>query len=296
MGRKGALKRITPSTDVTGGNEDEDLEQQRTIPPKRRNMITSSSNSDSSKLMEEVIKINQAINQTNNTMVSNFKEVKEAVFQISTAIKKVEENVEQLNVRVGINENTISSHQSEIEYLQIQARRLNLIIVGIAESLGESSEMLSKKVQDLFTKTLEINDIAIPTDGCFRFGKSRPGNPRNIKVKLCTELHRETILAKRNLLKDKKLNIFINEDLPYSVMTRRRQLRLERNKARLSGKQAQMKGDLLIIDKNKYKIENGTLIQVNSAYQQRQQTTQSLPASFAETASSSSSSSTSHSL
>lgn len=165
---------------------------------------------------------------------NEIKEFKEAVNLISTTIRKVEEDVEKLQEVVGKNEYNISFHQSEIEYLQIQIRKLNLIIVGLEESSDETKELLEKKVQEVIKNTLEIKDISISTDGCFRIGKIYVGKHRNIKIKLCTELHREAILSKRHLLKEKKLNIYINEDLPTSVLIGRINLRLECSKARMA--------------------------------------------------------------
>jgi hypothetical protein len=81
-------------------------------------------------------------------------------------------------------------------------------------------------------------------------------------VKFIREFHRNAVLQGRKLLREKRIPVFINEDLPPETVKRRYQLRMECNKASQAGKRTRLLGDKLIIDDVTYIIdEEGRFVQ-----------------------------------
>ena len=113
---------------------------------------------------------------------------------------------------------------------------------------------------------LELENV--PVDSAYRVGQFRLDNkPRNVKIKFVCESHRNKVFAKRHITRDKRINIFINEDLPPTTQKRRALLRTECNKAYKLGKKTRLLGDRLIIDGLAYEINDEEKL-VLSAYQQ----------------------------
>jgi len=132
--------------------------------------------------------------------------------------------------------------------MEIRERKSRLVIVGLAETLNETYEQLRNQINNFFTKDLEIKGSKISFDGFFRIGRKLENKPRNVKINFASEQHRDMIWEKRNHLFQKKINIYINEDLPFSVLERRKILTDEGRKARSTGKTARLSGDNLVIN------------------------------------------------
>jgi hypothetical protein len=109
--------------------------------------------------------------------------------------------------------------------------------------------------------TMELNANVL-VDTVFRLGKKNITKPRNVKVTFVTLEARNLVYTSRIILREKKVNIFINEDLPHDIPNKRKLLRDEFKKAKQMGKNATLKGDILTINNANYEIDfNNRLVE-----------------------------------
>lgn len=228
---------------------------------------TETTTNDIAKLIKDQrTMINDGFKNLKDEIKDEIKLVKATVDLIQDSIKNVESKVQFLESKVEVNSENLKAQRNEIEILQQQVKKLNVVIVGMTDFLNETEEELRNKLQDLFSNSLEINNRKIHVDVCYRMGRFSAIKQRNILVKFNTESDRKEVMEKRNLLKEKKLRIYINEDLTKSVLLKRKLLREECTKLRLQGKNASVKGNFLVIENKKYIMEEGIVKQLNANY------------------------------
>lgn len=123
----------------------------------------------------------------------------------------------------------IKDYATELEdyilQLDTASRKRNLVITGLSESKGESSDFLVLKVFNFFqpyVSTLETTDI----DCAYRIGK-KSAKSRPIICKFVCEKTRNEVYAIRNELNDdaSTTKVYLNEDLPQIINNRRSDFR-----------------------------------------------------------------------
>ncbi len=137
--------------------------------------------------------------------------------------------------------------------LEAYGRRDNLIFDGIPEVKDESCFNLVKEVM--------VNQMNIPNAAYFRFDRChrlhtlahKPNSPKPIIVKFNWYQDRDFIWSKRFDLKGS--NIFLREDFPGIIDSRRRALAPVLNAARRQDRNAAIIGDNLIFRKKRYTWE-----------------------------------------
>ena len=135
----------------------------------------------------------------------------------------------------------------------MELRKLNLMVVGLADDVSENDQSLRIKLQNLITEKFTQSEVII--DKAYRFGKFEHGFTRPIKIQYRYESHRDLIWNNRNNLRTMKTSIFINEDLPPLTQNRRRILRNECNKFFKLGHSTRLLGNKLFIDSVCYELD-----------------------------------------
>ena len=156
--------------------------------------------------------------------------------------------------------------------LETYLRRQNLVIEGVNESENED---VQNKVTNLLADKCKIVLRAIEIDKIHRYGKSVAGRPRPIIIRFMSHSSRDRILFTYRGLKDKPSNLFVNEDLPYEIKTRRADVRAVANQAKSVGARVKLQGDRVVIDSKvytfntlkhvpaKYSLESARTVRVN---------------------------------
>jgi DNA-binding protein H-NS len=245
--------------------EELDIEQSQPVTKKGKNppVNLQAISSEFSKIMRSEFKtLSDSLSETITTRVSaQIETVTSSVAALADVMKVHETRITALEASSKGLQETTSSHNRELELLQIQTRKLNLIVVGLYEDTKETEASLMQEIQSFIGATLGLEEV--PIDNAYRLGPRRTDSrPRNIKVKFICESHRNKVWMQRGLLREKKLQIYINEDVPPVTQNRRALLREECSKAYRCGKRAKLHGDRLVIDDITYEINvDGVLVQ-----------------------------------
>jgi hypothetical protein len=112
---------------------------------------------------------------------------------------------------------------------ETESKKTYLVVSGIPESV--SDEDLKRYILEIFEKHLKLENVLL--DIAYRLSGA---NPRLVKIRLPLLSHREEVLKASYQLKDTRLNIFINEDLPRSVREAHGILRQAQKEERAKGK------------------------------------------------------------
>jgi len=235
-------------------------------------------------------------NEQNKGFRSIEKQLKDGFAAVIQTIEGLKMEVKRANSRLDVLESKeeASSEQiwelrQAIETVKIRQRKFNLVIVGLAEAKAETEEQLRESLKFLFRESMEIKEVDIPIDVCYRIGNRHEssGNdkywhkPLNIRVHLHNESDRNRIWRSRGLLHEKKLPVFVNEDLPFSALEKRKALRQEAGMARSLGKQVKWAGNRLIINGSSFGIgPGGTLME--TAQSQGHRVTRETPTAYGQ--------------
>ena len=141
---------------------------------------------------------------------------------------------EQSRISLEVNEikEILSKQQATIEKLEIQNRKLNLIITGIPETSIECGGQVVMDEKEKLTNLGQPLGISINNEDisyCARIGRKRNNAPRPLKVTFSDIIIRNTILYNQKLLRANSSswhgNVFANKDLPYLTRLEDKRLR-----------------------------------------------------------------------
>ena len=171
----------------------------------------------------EIIDVKSKLELQNTEITGMRCELSEALRTINAQAARIEELVGDQNV------------------LETYMRRSNLIFEGCAETENENTTSI---VEEIIINVMNLNvNIAVEVDKTHRFGRSIAGRPRPIIVRFVRHSIRDKVLSSANKLKHHKERIFINEDLPALIRSRRAELRFIVKHARDQGTTATQSGD-----------------------------------------------------
>lgn len=154
--------------------------------------------------------------------IGKLKKYLDAKFESEASLERrvstLENELREINVYV-------AELEDYILQVDTSSRKKNLIITGLNESKGETSDFLILKILNFFqpyASTLEMSDI----DSAYRLGK-KSGKSRPIVCKFLSEKTRNDIYSIRNELGDDEATtrIYLNEDLPQLVNNRKSDFR-----------------------------------------------------------------------
>lgn len=133
---------------------------------------------------------------------------------------------------------------SDIDEIERQVKRRNLLISGVAEDSGENLYIKATNILRIASANFTQRDI----DCTYRLGQYVHGKSREIVVELFSKFAKDDILKGRKKLKefDMTRNVWINEDLPTRVRKTRGVMREIVRRAEEKGIPCTRNGDKLI--------------------------------------------------
>lgn len=143
----------------------------------------------------------------------------------------------------------ISDIVTQVDFLENQSRRNNVIIDGLSqENAFESWSDSEKKIREFMSTMLKIDSKSIEIERAHRIGnlKQNAGRPRPIVVKFLRYKDKELILAKAKAHL-KRTGIYVNEDFSDRIRKKRAELLPAMKQAREKGNFAVISYDKLIV-------------------------------------------------
>ncbi|KAJ8966899.1 hypothetical protein NQ314_003245 [Rhamnusium bicolor] len=182
------------------------------------------------------MKLNASINQKLTEVTNQINEIKD---EISEVANKHDEEIEELK-----EEN--QQLRKENKFLQRKVRKNNIVIYGI-----NVNDNLSDTVINTLNNLLEISISEQDINDIYRIGKIN--NKQPLLVELISYQKKRLILNNAKKLKGK--NIFIAEDQCWEDRNITKTLVTNLKIAKAKGKNAQIKGNKLIIENQAYTAE-----------------------------------------
>ena len=175
-------------------------------------------------------------------MMEMLKEIKDEISKVrnDVALFKIENT--KLQERVQIQE-------KQIEYLEREAKKKNLIIKGIKDTERETYIKREEEIVKLM-KTIGVKMGTDSIDMTYRIGRFNPEKERPIVVKLTYEKSKYEIL--RNAKNLKGSNVWIDEDFTQKTQDERRTLIPMMKEIRSEGKTVVLRYNKLIVDGKVY--------------------------------------------
>lgn len=185
--------------------------------------------------------------------------------RLNEAVKEKNEKIQELE-KVSVKQKLMID-QMRLEHkmlleriIQIEAysMRENVLISGLDDDESDNAGLL-KKVINILESDLELNDVTILR--CHRVPNPKhvpDGTPRNVILRLVLREDVSRILKAAKKLKDRvgKYPMYINQQYPREIMTRRRLLYPVLKQARNLGHRATLVADKLIIEGLTYTVNN----------------------------------------
>lgn len=195
----------------------------------------------------------QQMSEFDHSMQEKFRSLEASLREENSQLK------EGINIALSKGEQKIKaeiSQEAEAKSLQSQcnARKINLILVGLREDKAKDNMDLAKS---FFKDRMATPDIELRT--VYRLGKPKGKSPRLLLVKFANMMHRNKIwFAKSKITPEEGNKIWIQEDLPKPLKNVHRTLYRVLKKARsFEGRfpDAQIKGQSLFIDGKPYSVD-----------------------------------------
>lgn len=172
-------------------------------------------------------------------------------------ISKVESLTDSTQFSVGLANDKIaqlekqkSTMKEELNYLQSQSMRNNLIFSNISEERNETNERSEQILRDFMVDKLKMaQDMVseIQFERVHRIGQTKmDGKSRQLIAKFTLFKEREAVRKERKELKD--TNFYISEQFPKDIVERRKKLLPKMKKAKEENRDAWISYDTLYID------------------------------------------------
>lgn len=191
-----------------------------------------------------------SFNERYDKLLSTVSDIKSSLQYSQKDIESLKKSVEAQDVaqksfadEVMIIKEDLKEIHNNIDYLENQSRRNNLVFGGIEERGKESWAESEEKVLNILKDKMDIQNVII--ERAHRVGKPKPQKSRPIVAKFLNYKDREAVLYNaRNL---RGTSLYVREDLSDRVLEKRRaQIHLLKE-ARVKGKIAFFNYDRLVI-------------------------------------------------
>lgn len=198
-----------------------------------------------------------------SSRVASFEERLTKIELSIASITDVAPRVSQLEKAVADIREIVSKLDHKNDDLENRSRRNNLLIYGVTENSGETSDELLETVTALIISKLDVKCGDI--ERCHRLGvrKSSSTSPRPVIIKLLDFRTKVAILSNASKLKGAK--IFINEDFSERVRQIRRELWQNSAEIRRDAKKARLHYDQLLVDNVRYSWDEKKKVIVNES-------------------------------
>jgi hypothetical protein len=151
-----------------------------------------------------VLKLATKIDAATNDIKEDLREIKSLVSSHGQRINDVEDRVEHV-------ESAVTKLTQDNEDLRKEINKMNLIIDGIPDPVGEDDNALYGRVKTFICGIVK-DDISFDT--AFRLGQQKPNHRRPIKVRFLSMVQRNLVYSLRS---NTSPPFYINEDLPFSI-------------------------------------------------------------------------------
>ena len=162
---------------------------------------------------------------------------------VKTDLSDCKNQLKQKSDLLNDNQLQINGLQQQVANIEDYSRKKNVRIEGIMEIKQENWEQTQSRIQKLFDKKMELENVKV--DFAHRISNGGGSGPRTIIAKLNHDTDREKVL--KSSWKLKGTQIFINEDLSEHTLQKRKEKFPDLKKARQAGKIAYFIKDRLII-------------------------------------------------
>ena len=206
-------------------------------------------------LPNEVLNIKTAIDD----LSSDCRDMKYSLEYSNAQVEKLQEELQSQKgeiaaLRLGLLAERKSNHDLTVQVaelhehniqLEMYSRRHNVIIEGLDE---KENENIADKFVACLLEMFQIRIDPHSIDKVHRFGRSVNGRPRPVVARFTTHSQRDTVLFSYRNMRVKPNGVYINEDLPQKVKSRRSEIRAVYLHAKAKGAKAKLLGDKVIIN------------------------------------------------
>lgn len=181
--------------------------------------------------------------------MSEMRKMMEMLKEIKDEISKVRNDVALFKIENTKLQERVQIQEKQIEYLEREAKKKNLIIKGIKDTERETYIKREEEIVKLM-KTIGVKMGTDSIDMTYRIGRFNPEKERPIVVKLTYEKSKYEIL--RNAKNLKGSNVWIDEDFTQKTQDERRTLIPMMKEIRSEGKTVVLRYNKLIVDGKVY--------------------------------------------
>jgi hypothetical protein len=193
-------RKMQPGPNFDQDSFESDMTDDHTQSTPRDEVLTT----DKDDLKALVLALTKKMDAATNDIKEDLREIKSLVSSHGQRINVVEERVEHV-------ESAVTKLSQDNEDLRKEINKMNLIIDGIPDPVGEDEDALYGRVK-MFICGIVKDDISFDT--AFRLGQYKPNHCRPIKVRFLSMVQRNLVYSLRS---NTSPPFYINEDLPYSI-------------------------------------------------------------------------------
>ena len=200
-------------------------------------------------VIESEIRALHTLNEKVSDMEKSLKFIGDAYDDISRQVRQNSDVIQQLNRQRDADRQTNQDLTRRLADMENRSMRDNLLFTGVPEQRGEDTETV---VKDVIHRAMGIN-LNIDFERVHRIGPPRHNKHRTIVAKFSRFKDRETV--RRNAKNLKGTTIGIQEQYNKETNDKRSVLYPEYRAARNNNKYAKMVHDYLIVDDEKFRVD-----------------------------------------
>jgi len=168
-------------------------------------------------------------------------------------IEPIQKDLKEMKKKVKRTDMQLQETNDVLEQVQIYVRKKNVVVTGLHVEKGETQQSVLGRFREWAR-----NDLGVEPNGilcCYRVGKKNATN-RPIVAELYSEEIKHVMFKKVQEMRrrNKAYNIFVNEDLPKSMLAKAKKARDLSKKLKLKwpNKVIKVKRDRIFIDDERY--------------------------------------------
>lgn len=189
------------------------------------------------------------LKEVNTNLTAKIGKVEEEIKSIKTTVEvEISDIKQELNIFEKVNKDL----HNNIEEIQRKLKANNIVVYGLEEKYDENQKNLIEEFLNLVNNVLIVKLTTTDINNIFRLGRNRD-NTRPVLVSLVSYIKKVEILSNCIKLKGKK--IYVSEDLTEKGIQERKILVAGLIRARRNNKTAKIKGNKLVVDGEKYTVE-----------------------------------------
>lgn len=185
----------------------------------------------------------KALQNIQNDLAQQKHDIKNMEENIKEAINKnIDEKFNRIEIKTNMLENKIEQQQKQIDFIDRQFRKKNLLFFGVEERERHYEDLLNL-ILDIINTKMEVQCQKWEIETVIRRGKKN-GQIRPVVVTITTTSRKIELLRKKKALQS--TNIYIKEDYSPAVLQKRKELQEECNREWESGKKVAIHYDKIV--------------------------------------------------